>query len=768
VTVRPDPSPRPTTAWPDRRWVVGLIISRAIITGVSVVTNKRFTQLTDASQRLQHSYQALYQIERLTSELKDAASQQRGYLLTGDELFLGPYDADTKSVAGSLVIIRSLTTDDPDQLRRLNALEPLIAETMNLLGQTIQMRQSSSRAALNPDSLRQTGTLMAQIDSLAGQMTDAENRLFHDRDEAAKYQASLMAEIELGGSLLSVLIIAAIFYLMSREIGRRRQTEETLQNLNVALEQRVTTRTTELRREVAERRRAEGRLQSTSAFLDAVIENVPAMIFVKDADSGRFVLLNRFGEDLLGYDRRDVIGKTDYDIFPKEQADRLVARDRDVLVSRQALVTPEEAITTRIRGVRLLRTTEVAVPDQTGAMRYLVGFSEDISERREIEQQLRHALKMEAVGQLTGGVAHDFNNLLGIIIGNLDLVLDAVKGDRALKEIAQAALDGALRGAEVTQRLLAFSRRQPLQPMRINLNDRLLQVVPMLRRTLGDPINIQLHTAPELWSVQVDSSQTDTAILNLAVNSRDAMPQGGVLRIETANVHLDSAYASRHLELHAGDYVRLTVEDTGVGIPPPVLERVFEPFFTTKGTGKGTGLGLSMVYGFVKQSGGHIKIDSEVGHGTSVKIYLPRAAATGADEAGRDAQLRGPAAGGELILVVEDNEGMRAVTAKQLSGLGYRVLEADSGSAALKILDGNREIALLFSDVMMPGGMTGYDLAKEARLRRPDLPILLTTGYATEAAAAEAPTIDRLQLLMKPYRMNDLEDRLRQVLEHQA
>ena len=251
MTVRPDPAPRPTTAWPDRRWVVGLIISLAIITGVSVVTNKRFTQLTDASQRLQHSYQALYQIERLTSELKDAASQQRGYLLTGDERFLGPYEADTKSVAGSLAIIRGLTTDDADQLRRLNALEPLIAETMNLLGQTIQMRQSSSRATLNPDSLRQTGTLMSQIDSLAGQMTDAENHLFHDRDEAAKYQASLMAEIELGGSLLSVLIIAAIFYLMSREIGRRRQTEETLQNLNVALEQRVTTRTTELRREVA-------------------------------------------------------------------------------------------------------------------------------------------------------------------------------------------------------------------------------------------------------------------------------------------------------------------------------------------------------------------------------------------------------------------------------------------------------------------------------------------------------------------------------------
>ncbi len=767
MTVPSDPAPRPSRAWPDMRWVVGLVISLAIITGVSVVTNRSFTLLTDASQRLQHSYQALYQIERLTSELKDATSQQRGYLLAGDREFLAPYDVDAKSVSGTLAAIRTLIGDDADQLRRLNALEPLIAETMNMLGQTIQVRQSSSQAPLNRDSLRETGTKMAEIDSLAGQMADAENRRSQDRDEAAKYQASVVGEIELGGGLLSVLIIGITFLFMSREIGERRHTEETLQNLNAALEQRVTTRTTELRREVAERRRAEGRLQSTSAFLDAVIENVPAMIFVKDADNGRFVLLNRFGEDLLGYDRRDVIGKTDYDIFPKEQADRFVARDRDVLVSHQALVTPEEPIATRIRGTKLLHTTEVAVPDQTGAMRYLMGFSVDISERREIEQQLRHALKMEAVGQLTGGVAHDFNNLLGIIIGNLDLVLDAVKGDRELKDIAQAALDGALRGAEVTQRLLAFSRRQPVQPMRINLNDRLQQIVPMLRRTLGDPISIQLHVAPELWSVLVDSSQTDTALLNLAVNSRDAMPQGGVLTIETANVHLDRAFVSRHLELRAGEYVRLTVKDTGAGIPPAVLERVFEPFFTTKGTGKGTGLGLSMVYGFVKQSGGHIKIDSEIGQGTSVIIHLPRGTATGADEAGQDAQPRGPAAGGELVLVVEDNEGMRAVTAKQLTGLGYRVLEADSGATALKTLDGNAEIALLFSDIMMPGGMTGYDLAREARRRRPNLPILLTTGYSSEAAA-EGPKIDKLQLLMKPYRMNDLEDRLRQVLAAHA
>jgi PAS domain S-box-containing protein len=763
-----DAPPRPGRTLPDRRWVVALFISLAIITGVSVVTNHRFSQLTEANDRLQHSYQALYQIERLTSQLKDAEGQQRGYLLTGDKAYLDPYHMDSRSIGETLAVLRELVADDKAQQDRLANLQPLIIRVMDSLGQSIQLREAGKNTALNLDSLSETGSVMTQIDSLALEMTQAENQLFRDRDEAAKHEADLMAKIELAGSLLSVLIIGAIFLLMGREIGKRRQTEENLQHLNIVLEQRVTARTTELRREVAERRRAEGRLQSTSAFLDAVIENVPAMIFVKDADTSRFVLLNRFGEDLLGYDRRDVVGKTDYDIFPKEQADRFVARDRDVQISQKALVTPEESITTRLRGVRQLRTTEVAVADQSGAMRYLVGFAEDISERREIEQQLRHALKMDAVGQLTGGVAHDFNNLLGIIIGNLDLVLDGVKGDRNLKEIAQAALDGALRGAEVTQRLLAFSRRQPLQPLRVNLNDRLLQIVPMLRRTLGDPISIQLHTAPDLWSVLVDSSQTDTAILNLAVNSRDAMPQGGTLTIETANTHLDSGYAARHLELRPGDYVLLSVTDSGAGIPPEVLERVFEPFFTTKGTGKGTGLGLSMVYGFVKQSSGHIKIDSEVGRGTTVRIYLPRAAAAGAEESDRDQRPRSVPAGGELILLVEDNEGMRAVTAKQLSGLGYRVLEADSGGAALQVLDGNPEIALLFTDIMMPGGMTGYDLAREARLKRPQLPILLTTGYAAGAAVTEPQKMEKLQLLMKPYRMSDLEERLRQVLDAAA
>ena len=244
MTAPSDPVARPSGAWPDKRWVVGLFMSLTIITGVGVITNRSFTLLTDASRRLEHSYQTLYQIERLTSVLKDATSQQRGYLLTGDPGFVESYDTDTKSVSDTVMAIRTLIGDDADQLRRLNALEPLIAQTMNLLGQTIQARESSSRAPVDPDSLRQTGTQMAEINSLAGQMTDAENRLFHDRDEAAKHQALVMGEIEIVGSLLSVLIIGVTFLLMSREIGRRRHTEETLQNLNAALEQRVTTRTT--------------------------------------------------------------------------------------------------------------------------------------------------------------------------------------------------------------------------------------------------------------------------------------------------------------------------------------------------------------------------------------------------------------------------------------------------------------------------------------------------------------------------------------------
>jgi PAS domain S-box-containing protein len=551
----------------------------------------------------------------------------------------------------------------------------------------------------------------------------------------------------------------------SRDLSRANQ---ELAQLAAQLEQRVAERTAELNNEIAMRREAEEKLQDTGVFLDTVIENLPGMLCIKDAKDLRFILFNRAGEELLGYGRSAFVGKSDYDFFPKEQADHFVARDREVMNSLKRQVTEEEPIATRHKGVRLLRTTKVPVLDKHGNPRYLLALSEDITERHATEQQLRQAVKMEAVGQLTGGIAHDFNNLLSVIIGSLDLVIERKPADPTVKALVQGALDGALRGADLVQRLLAFSRKQTLRPMIVELNERLPQIAAILRRTLGEHIVVETKLGAGLWATTADPSQIEEAILNLAINARDAMPTGGRLTIETANVCLDDQYASQHADVTAGEYVLLAVSDSGAGMEPEVVERAFEPFFTTKAVNKGSGLGLSMVYGFVKQSGGHIKIYSEVGHGTTVKIYLPRSDAAYAAETAAESPEETAAGRDDLILVVEDNEGVRSVTLQQLSDLGYRTLEADNAKAALKVLDDNPDIALLFTDIVMPGGMTGCELAREAVKRRPGLRILLTSGYTAQAVTNGYHDIEGLELLNKPFRKRDLAAKLTSLLEATA
>jgi PAS domain S-box-containing protein len=507
------------------------------------------------------------------------------------------------------------------------------------------------------------------------------------------------------------------------------------------------------------------RLQKTSSFLDAVIDNVPGMLFVKSYPDRRYVLLNREAQELVGYQGKDYLGKTDYDLFTQEQAEYFAAQDRAVFESGEPLLSPEEPTTTREKGMRVLRTTKIPVKDKDGRTEYLLGFSEDITERKEIEQQLRQALKMDAVGQLTGGIAHDFNNVLGIIIGNLDVAAELAASNPDLLRVIHDALAGALRGAELTRRLLAFSRKRPLQPAIIDLNQILPDTAGMLRRTLGEQVVVELHLGTDLWPARVDPGQLDEAILNLAINARDAMPQGGVLSIETRNVHLDRDYALHHADVIAGPYVRLSVGDTGSGMPPDVLEHCFEPFYTTKSAEKGTGLGLSMVYAFVKRSDGHIKVYSEVGHGTTVHIYLPRAeeAPAGRPRAEED---DGPLpTGSELVLIVEDDEGLRAVTVKQLRNLGYRTLEARNAKQALEVLAAHPDIDLLFTDIVMPGGMTGADLARKARQLYPKLKILLTSGYTARAMTQGFGDIEGLELLDKPYRRRDLAMRLRAELD---
>jgi PAS domain S-box-containing protein len=404
-----------------------------------------------------------------------------------------------------------------------------------------------------------------------------------------------------------------------------------------------------------------------------------------------------------------------------------------------------------------------AIRDPDGRVVRFLGSMTDISERVHLESRLRQAQKMEAVGEFTGGLAHDFNNLLTIVMGNAELLSDAL-GDRPnLQRMANTVLAAADRGAEMTKRLLAFSRKQALAPRVINLGRLVQGIEGILRQTLPENTDIKFFLADDLWNAELDPGQLESALLNLVLNARDAMPEGGLLTIETANCTLDEVIVSQELDVKAGQYVMLAVTDTGHGIPKDEIGRVFEPFFTTKEVGKGSGLGLSMAYGFAKQSGGHIRVYSEQGEGTGFRLYFPRAMGKEDQQQVNDPStvIRG---GLEVILAVEDDNMVREHVVGQLSSMGYRVLEAASGSEAVEILKQDAKIDLLFTDVVMPGGMSGPELASTALAMRPEIKVLFTSGY-TENALMHGGRLDQgVHLLTKPYRTEQLALLVRQAL----
>jgi signal transduction histidine kinase/ActR/RegA family two-component response regulator len=391
------------------------------------------------------------------------------------------------------------------------------------------------------------------------------------------------------------------------------------------------------------------------------------------------------------------------------------------------------------------------------------GFFQDVTEIKRMDERLQQAQKAEALGQLTGGVAHDFNNLLGVVSGNLELLRDAVATRLELHDLADSALTAIDRGAMLTRSLLAFARQQPLSPTAVNVNNLVRDLIPLLQRTLGETIRITFAQAAAAWLCDVDPGQLQNAIINLAVNSRDAMPDGGELTIETANAVLDQNYAAAHAELAPGEYVMLAVSDTGTGMAPEIVARAFEPFFTTKGLAAGSGLGLSMVYGFVKQSRGHVNIYSEPGHGTTVKLYLPRR--LGTDDKVRVPDAAAHVPGHEKILVVEDDEAMRRLAGRLLRAMGYAAVEAGTVVEALQVLARDREIALILSDVVLPDGMKGPQLAEQAKSIRPDVKLLYMSGYTDNAIAHHGRLDPGVKLLQKPFRRSELGAAVRAVLD---
>jgi PAS domain S-box-containing protein len=515
-------------------------------------------------------------------------------------------------------------------------------------------------------------------------------------------------------------------------------------------------------RDMTDRLEMEDKLREANEMFAAIIETSPFAIICVDAN--RTVLAwNRAAEAIFGYTAQETVGQP-YKLIPsggEAEFERYFRRVLDGEMLRNI-----EVMRRRKDGaLRRISFSGAPLFDPDGKFRCVVYALQDITDRNVLEQQLRQAQKLEAVGQLSGGLAHDFNNLLGVIIGNLDLAVERLGDDSKARELVEAALNGALRGGQLVKQLLAVSRRQPLAPAVIDLNAGLREIAPLLKRTLGDDVAVELRLAADLRPVLADPALVESAVLNLAVNARDAMPKGGTLTIETANRHLDTDYAAIHAEVAVGDYAMIAISDTGTGMPPDVVARAFEPFFTTKETGKGTGLGLAMVYGFVKQSGGHANIYSEVGHGTTIRLYFPAAKAAVAAKAKEAAAEKNLPMGNETVLVVEDREDLRAAAVAMLQRLGYRTLEAETAAAALAMLRDGARVDLVFTDVLMPGGMSGLDLVHEMRLLGIKLPVLVTSGYASPHVLREQAQKLGLPTLAKPYRIADLAENLRETLD---
>jgi PAS domain S-box-containing protein len=485
----------------------------------------------------------------------------------------------------------------------------------------------------------------------------------------------------------------------------------------------------------------------------------------------RFTYVSPRVEELTGVPAIQSIGKTRDEVWGKVMDDPEVMQAHvEALRTRRPFRNFAFAWTAPDGGVRHITISGKPVFDETGTFQGYRGVGSDVTAALAAESQLRQAQKMEALGQLTGGVAHDFNNLLLVVIGNAELVLERLDPANApLRMLVGQIEEAGLRGAALTQRLLAFSRRQSLTPQRIDMNDLVRSIEPLLRRTLGESIEITSVLADKVWATVADAGQLENSLINLALNARDAMPKGGRLIIETANVRLDESDALLAGELQPGApgaYVMLSVSDTGIGIPPEAHPHVFEPFYTTKEVGKGTGLGLSMVYGFVKQSGGYVALDSEVGAGTTVKIYLPRLEESGGDAAEEEEEEPAAVGGGtETMLLVEDDPDVRNVVLKMLGRLGYRAAEASDGKAALALLRGGIAVDLVLTDVVMPGGVDGWDLAQILWRERPGLRILFMTGYTDNAILQRANMDSRVRVLSKPFRQRDLAAAMRAALD---
>ncbi len=707
------------------------LIGVALLVGVvAFLVWSQFSGTRQAWFWVQHTYDVIIATDQLGMAMRDAERSQRAYLLTGQDSDLEQYHAAFERVALLQGELHRLTADNSSQQDRLRGLAPLFQRQKEAMDRAIQLRRDVSLdAALSAMPSRRD--LFRQIDKSLSDVASEEQHLLELRRKWADRAELLARWLALGGSILAVALFALAGWLLA-------QSHRLL--LSSEIEQR--TLATQMR----------------TAF-DSISQGIG--VFDSGGSLMRWnncfvALLNLPGPMLRqGMPYEAIVEQLAAGHGLQLETMEQVRHHRSARVGGDPIVY-ERTCQTDDRNFELRRTF---TPDDGFVLTVT-----DVTERVRAEVTTRDAQRLQAMGQLTGGIAHDFNNLLTVIMANLELVKSRLPVDSDAGARIERAMWGATRGAGLTQQLLAFARKQTLMPVPIDLSAMLPDMVNLLRRTLGEHIDVRTVDAAGLWPAMADPAQVESALLNLSLNARDAMSAGGRLTIEVANKVLDADYARQHVEVTSGDYVMLAVSDTGTGMPAEVLAGAFEPFFTTKDDGRGTGLGLAMVHGFVKQSGGHIKIYSEVGEGTTVRLYLPRAvgAVVPVLRSGAPADLpRGSA----TILVVEDEPAVRDACVAILRDLGYRVLEAGDGPEALRVFGENDgKVDLLLTDVVLTGRMKGNEVASRLREIRPELRVLFMSGYTENAIVHHGRLDDGVQLIGKPFHREQIARKVAEIL----
>jgi PAS domain S-box-containing protein len=691
-----------------------------------------------------HTHQVIELNQTLFSVVQDAETNERGYPISEQAQYLQPFrDAEARAPRMG-ADLAALVADNPAQAARVAGLNGAISRRLARLETSVKLGEGGDFQAAR-EILRRGdgGASMSAIGRQSRAISNVEKSLLDRRTAAVAGVRRLNLGIGLTLAGLALAGLVVLLFILARANRR-------------------------LAAAVEEAGAARAAREASDALVQAVFANTADYLFVVNVEEDdRFVLgdINPAFAKVLGVSAEAVRGRAIADLMPPTAMQPLLAHYRRVIAAGKPVLT-RDLLPDTPAGPRTWESVLTPVQNAAGRTDRIVGAIRDITSRVRIEERLREAQRMEAVGHLTGGLAHDFNNLLQVIRGNLELLEPAVESNEAARRRLAGALHGVDRAAQLTRQLLAFARRQPLEPKVINLSRLIGDMTDLLRRTLGEGVQVETIIGGGLWNTLADPAQVESAILNLALNARDAMSGGGRLTVEVANASLDDAYVRKVEGLNPGQYVMIAVSDTGAGMDEETRKRVFEPFFTTKAEGNGSGLGLAMVYGFARQSNGHIQIYSEPGQGTTVKIYLPRsreavdlAAAPSPLAAQGDAQT---------ILVVEDEAPVRAAAVSTLESLGYRCLEAVDAEAALALLAGGETVDLVFSDVVMPGTVKARDFAGRLAAIAPGVPVLFTSGYTENAIVHHGRLNDGVNLLSKPYARDELARRVDQLLRHAA